>query len=85
MFYRIQFSCSTGSWEKQKYVEQLIYDMCSCVCEKTVTFLGEKEHGVERDLLDHYKEKGGVQNSVFFGDAIFKWHRTKIFFFVKIS
>ena len=57
--------------------------MCSCVCEKTVTFLGEKEHGVERDVLDHYKEKGGVQNSVFFGDAIFKWHRTKIFFLLK--
>ena len=48
-------------------------------------FLGEKEHGVERDLLDHYKEKGGVQNSVFFGDAIFKWHRTKIFFFFLLN
>ena len=28
-------------------------------------FVGEKEHGVERDLLDHCKEKGSQESGIF--------------------
>ena len=40
--------------------------MCVRVFAKRLSlFVGEKEHGVERDLLDHYKEKGSQEFGIF--------------------
>ena len=33
--------------------------------ERLSLFFGEKEDGVERDLLDHYKEKGDAEFGIF--------------------
>ena len=47
-------------------------------------FFGEKEHGVERDLLDHYKEKGGYRIRYFLVMPFLNG-TVRRFFFVKFS